>query len=69
MARSFAVAIFTRDSKGLIGMNMIMKRRKRSDQRVTVGLAMMAAILSFIAAQEVAGGSTAAAAQHISVER
>jgi len=50
-------------------MNMIMKRRRRLDQRVTVGLAMMAAILSIIAAQEVAGRSTAAAAQHISVER
>ncbi|WP_332812293.1 hypothetical protein [Sphingomonas sp.] len=50
-------------------MDMITKRRGRSDQRVTVGLAMMAAILSFIAAQEVAGGSTAAAAQQSPVER
>jgi hypothetical protein len=50
-------------------MNMITRRHKRSDQRLTVGLAMMAAILSFIAAHEVAGGSSAAAAQHSPVER
>jgi hypothetical protein len=50
-------------------MNMITKRHRRSDQRVTVGLAMMAAILSFIVAQEVAGGAAPAAAQQGPVER
>lgn len=52
-----------------MGMDMMAKRRRRSDQRVTVGLAMMAAILSFMAVQEVAGGATAAAAQQSPVER
>lgn len=51
-----------------MGMDMIAKGRRRSDQRVTVGLAMMAALLSFMAVQEVAGGG-AAAAQQSPVER
>jgi hypothetical protein len=69
MVRSFAVANLHQSFDGQIGMDMITKRRRRSDQRVTVGLAMMAAILSFIAVQEVAGGASAAAAQQSPIER
>lgn len=69
MVRSFAVASLHQGFDGRMGMDMITKRRRRSDQRVTVGLAMMAAILSFMAVQEVAGGASAVAAQQSPVGR